>query len=67
MTGRELGKLTFCRYVDEVWFPHHVIEPSPREGYRYTLDKHLMPFFGDMKTNAVLPTHVRHCSTSSAG
>jgi integrase len=63
MSGRELGKLPFRRYVDEVWFPHHVIEPSTREGYRYTIDKHLMPFFGDMKTNAVLPTHVREWVT----
>jgi len=63
MSGAALGKLTFRKYVDEVWFPHHVIEPSTREGYRYTLDKHLMPFFGDMKTNAVLPTHVREWVT----
>lgn len=63
MSGAALGKLTFRRYVDEVWFPHHVIEPSTREGYRYTIDKHLMPFFGDMKTNAVLPTRVREWVT----
>lgn len=59
MSGAALGKLSFRKYVDEVWFPHHVIEPSTREGYRYTIDKHLMPFFGDTKTNAILPTHVR--------
>ncbi len=62
-TGRlgaaDVGKLAFRRYVDEVWFPHHILEPSTREGYRYTIDKHLMPFFGAMKTNAVLPSHVR--------
>jgi integrase len=62
-TGRlgaaDVGKLTFRQYVDDVWFPHHVLEPSTREGYRYTLNKHLMPFFGAMKTNAVLPGHVR--------
>src|SRR5690348_9771831 len=57
--GADVGKLPFRRYVDEVWFPHHVLEPSTREGYRYTIDKHLMPFFGPMKTNAVLPSHVR--------
>jgi integrase len=57
--GADVGKLTFRRYVDEVWFPHHVLEPSTREGYRYSIDKHLMPFFGAMKTNAVLPSHVR--------
>ncbi len=55
----DIGKLPFRRYVDEVWFPHHVLEPSTREGYRYTIDKHLMPFFGAMKTNAILPSHVR--------
>jgi integrase len=62
-TGRlgaaDVGKLAFRRYVDEVWFPHHVLEPSTREGYRYTIDKHLMPFFGRMRTNAVLPGDVR--------
>jgi integrase len=62
-TGRlgaaDVGKLTFRRYVDEVWFPHHVLEPSTREGYRYTIDKHLMPFFGAMRTNAILPGDVR--------
>lgn len=57
--GADVGKLPFRRYVDEVWFPHHVLEPSTREGYRYTIDKHLMPFFGAMKTNTVLPSHVR--------
>ncbi len=57
--GADVGKLPFKRYVDEVWFPHHVLEASTREGYRYTIDKHLMPFFGAMRTNAILPSHVR--------
>jgi integrase len=57
--GVEVGKRTFQEYVDTVWFPHHVIEPSTREGYRYTIDRHLMPFFGAMRTNAILPSHVR--------
>ncbi|GAC1608958.1 MAG: hypothetical protein NVS3B26_08080 [Mycobacteriales bacterium] len=57
--GADIGKRTFAKYVDEVWFPHHVIEPSTREGYRYTIDKHLMPFFGPMRMNAILPSHVR--------
>lgn len=55
----DVGKLGFRRYVDEVWFQHHVLEPSTREGYRYTIDKHLMPFFGAMRVNAILPSHVR--------
>lgn len=57
--GADVGKLAFRRYVDEVWFPHHVLEPSTREGYRYTIDKHLTPFFGAMRTSAILPGHVR--------
>lgn len=57
--GADVGKLPFRRYVDEVWFPHHVLEPSTREGYRYSIDKHLMPFFGPMRTSAILPSHVR--------
>jgi integrase len=57
--GAEAGKRPFKSYVDEIWFPHHVIEASTREGYRYTIDKHLMPFFGAMRTNAILPSHVR--------
>jgi integrase len=63
MGGRDAGKLPFRRYVDEIWFPNHVLEPSTREGYRYSLDKHLLPFFGDMKTAAILPSHVREWVT----
>jgi integrase len=59
LRGADVGKLSFRRYVDEVWFPHHVLEPSTREGYRYTLDKHLLPFFGVMRTSSILPSHVR--------
>jgi len=59
LRGADVGKLPFRRYVDEVWFPHHVLEPSTREGYRYTLDKHLLPFFGAIRTSSILPSHVR--------
>ncbi len=59
--GADVGKLTFARYVDEVWFPHHVLEPSTREGYRYSINKHLMPTFGPMRMVDVLPSHVREC------
>jgi integrase len=59
LSGADVGKLPFKKYVDEVWFPHHVLEPSTREGYRYTIDKHLMPFFGAMRTNRILASNVR--------
>ncbi|MFP5219755.1 MAG: tyrosine-type recombinase/integrase, partial [Actinomycetes bacterium] len=57
--GADTGKLSFARYVDDVWFPHHVLEPSTRETYRYSINKHLMPFFGPMRMAHVLPGHVR--------
>ena len=57
--GADTGKLIFARYVDEVWFPHHVLEPSTRESYRYSIDKHLMPAFGPMRMVDILPSHVR--------
>lgn len=55
----DTGKLTVQRYVDDVWFPNHVIEPSTRESYRYVLDRHLLPTFGPMRMVDVLPVHVR--------
>ncbi len=55
----DLGKLTFTHYVNEVWFPNHVLEPSTREGYRYSINKHLTPTFGPMRMIDVLPGHVR--------
>lgn len=63
LRAADVGKLSFQRYVDEVWFPHHVIEASTREGYRYTLRKHLLPYFGRMRTSAILPGHVREWVT----
>ena len=59
LSGADVGKLPFKRYVDEVWFPHHVLEPSTRESYRYSIDKHLKPFFGTMRMTTILPSHVR--------
>lgn len=67
--GADTGKLTFARYVNEIWFPNHVLEPSTREGYRYSIDKHLMPMFGPMRMMDVLPSHVREwvAESSAAG
>ena len=53
------GRVTFADYVNETWFPNHVLEASTRQGYRYGLDKHVLPWFGSMKMRDILPTHVR--------
>ena len=55
----DTGKLSVTRYVEDIWFPNHVLEPSTRESYRYVLNKHLLPFFGPMRMVDVLPSHVR--------
>jgi hypothetical protein len=34
------GRQTFRRYVEEEWLLHHVLEPSTREGYTYSLHAH---------------------------
>lgn len=53
------GRLTFASYAADVWFPNHVIEPSTRESYGYSIGKHLVPFFGPMRMIDILPSHVR--------
>jgi integrase len=53
------GRQTFRRYVEEEWLPHHVMEPSTREGYTYSLYAHILDWFGDMRMIDVLPSHVR--------
>jgi integrase len=52
------GRVRFERYVD-TWLPHHVMEPSTREGYTYSIYKHIMPEFGPMRMVDILPEHVR--------
>lgn len=53
------GRVAFTSYVNEEWFPNHVLEPSTRESYRYCLDRHILPRFGPMKMCDILPAHVR--------
>ena len=53
------GRQTFRRYVTEEWLPHHVMEITTREAYTYQLSKHIMPWFGPMRMNEIMPSHVR--------
>ncbi len=53
------GRVALATYVNEEWFPNHVLEPSTRESYQYCLDRHILPWFGSMKMAEVLPSHVR--------
>lgn len=57
------GRQTFRRYVTEEWLPHHVIEASTREAYTYQLGKHILPWFGPMRMNEIMASHVREWVT----
>lgn len=57
------GRQTFRRYVTAEWLPHHVMEASTREGYTYQINKHILPWFGPMKMNEIMPSHVREWVT----
>ena len=40
------GRMTFQHYVEEIWLPNHEVELSTRQGYTYSIYKHIMPEFG---------------------
>ena len=53
------GRQTFQRYVEGEWLPNHVIEVTTREGYTYSIGKHIMPWFGPLRMNQIMPADVR--------
>ena len=57
------GKQTFRRYVTEEWLPNHVMEVTTREAYTYQIGKHILPWFGPMPMNQIMPAHVREWVT----
>jgi hypothetical protein len=61
------GRQTFHRYVTEEWLPHHVMEVTMREAYTYQIGKHILPWFGPMKMNEIMPAHVREWVTDLQG
>jgi integrase len=57
------GRQLFQKYVEEEWLPNHVMEVTTREGYTYSLRKHILPWFGPMRMAEILPSHVREWIT----
>jgi integrase len=53
------GKIRFKAYVETVWLPNHRMEASTRQRYTYSIDKHLIPEFGDMRMVDFMPGHIR--------
>jgi hypothetical protein len=65
-TDARRGRMSFRTYVDDMRFPHHVLEPSTRQSYRYNLERHILPTFGPMRMSSILPVHVRQWVTALA-
>jgi hypothetical protein len=56
---RSAGRVTFRLYVERVWWPSRHLELSTKAGYRSNLDRHFLPFFGDMAMADILPSTVQ--------
>jgi integrase len=53
------GRITFTRYVEDAWWPTRHLEVSTRAAYRSNLDHHLLPYFGQLPLEAILPSTVQ--------
>ncbi len=58
------GRQLFRNYVNDVWFPNHVMELTTRQNYTYSLNRHTMPTFGNYRMVDVLPSDVREWVTT---
>jgi integrase len=56
---RTAGRVTFRRYVEETWWPSRHLELSTKAGYRANLDRHFLPYFGNMPMAAISPSMVQ--------
>ena len=63
---RQAGRVTFRAYVEEIWWPSRHLEVTTKAGYRSYLDKHFLPYFGDMPLADILPSTVQLWVTHAA-
>ena len=61
------GRMRFERYVEDTWLPNHQMEATTRQSYTYSIYKHIMPEFGQMRMIDILPEHVRKWITDLQG
>lgn len=59
MGDPQRGRQTLRRYVEDDWFPNHIIEATTREGYTYTLNRYILPELGRMRMVEITPADVR--------
>ena len=62
----QLARHDVDRYVQKVWLPSRHVEVSTMAGYRSYLDKHFLPYFGDRKMAAILPSTVQDSVTQAS-
>jgi integrase len=60
-------QLSLGRYVVDTWLPNHVIEATTRQGYTAEINKHILPWFGDMELTDIRPADVRRWVTHLSG
>jgi integrase len=56
---RSAGRITFHDYVENVWWPSRHLEVSTMAGYRANLDRHFLPYFGDMPMADIIPSTIQ--------
>lgn len=64
---RSSGQTSFEDYVEKVWWPSRQLEASTKAGYRSYLDKHFLPFFGNIPMAEILPSTVQAWVTKATG
>ena len=52
-------RITFREHVEEIWWPSRHLEITTKAGYRSYLDRHFLPFFGDLPMADILPSTVQ--------
>ena len=60
------GRITFRRYVEDVWLPSRHVEVSTFAGYRSYLDKHFLPYFGERTMADIQASTVQDWVTGAA-
>ena len=64
---RSSGRISFRDYVEDVWWPSRHLEVSTMAGYRANLDRHFLPYFGDVSMADILPSTVQAWVTRAVG
>jgi integrase len=64
---RSAGRITFQDYVEKVWWPSRHLEVSTMAGYRANLNRHFLPYFGDIPMADILPSMVQAWVTKAIG